>query len=62
MAPLGSLVDKIQRTDAASSLLFDRRRNIRTSPVLELAIGKKFRKVVSTYGIVHLKSTLDSFA
>jgi hypothetical protein len=58
---LGSLVDRIQQTDAASSLLFDRRRNIRTSPVLELAIEKKIRKVVSTYGIVHLKSKLDCF-
>ena len=61
MAPLGSLVDRIQQTDAASSLLFDRRRNLRTSPVLELAIEKKIRKVVSTYGIVHLKSKLDCF-
>lgn len=58
---MGSLVDRIQQTDAASSLLFDRRRNIRTSPVLELAIEKKIRKVVSTYGIVHLKSKLDCF-
>mgnify|MGYP006998185953 FL=1 len=58
---MGSLVDRIQQTDAASSLLFDRRRNLRTSPVLELAIEKKIRKVVSTYGIVHLKSKLDCF-
>ena len=58
---MGSLVDRIQQTNAASSLLFDRRRNIRTSPVLELAIEKKIRKVVSTYGIVHLKSKLDCF-
>lgn len=58
---MGSLVDRNQRTNAASSLLFDKRRNIRTSLVLELAIFKTIRKVVSTYGIVHLKSALDSF-
>ena len=58
---MGSLVDRNQRTNAASSLLFDKRRNIRTSLVLELAIFKMIRKVDSTYGIVHLKSALDSF-